>query len=80
MASLNLFKAALSGVLASPTSFFDTTPMGINQIASFQWRLDQTFFTGRILSRLSKDQSIIDQELPLTLMQVRDRAVSVSIY
>ena len=29
IASLNLFKSALSGVLASPTSFFDTTPMGI---------------------------------------------------
>ncbi|KAF8815566.1 multidrug resistance-associated ABC transporter [Phlegmacium glaucopus] len=51
MASLNLFRAALSGVLASPTSFFDTTPMG------------------RILSRLSKDQNTIDQELPITLMQ-----------
>ena len=28
-ASLNLFKTALSGVLRSPVSFFDTTPMGI---------------------------------------------------
>jgi hypothetical protein len=28
-ASLKLFKAALSGVLRSPVSFFDTTPMGI---------------------------------------------------
>ncbi|KAF8154551.1 multidrug resistance-associated ABC transporter [Crassisporium funariophilum] len=28
IASLNLYKAALSGVLSSPTSFFDTTPMG----------------------------------------------------
>ena len=27
--SLNLFKSALSGVLGSPVSFFDTTPMGI---------------------------------------------------
>ena len=29
IASLNLFKAALSGVFGSPVSFFDTTPMGI---------------------------------------------------
>jgi di/tricarboxylate transporter len=29
VASLNLFKAALGGVLRSPVSFFDTTPMGI---------------------------------------------------
>lgn len=29
IASFNLFRAALSGVLRSPTSFFDTTPMGI---------------------------------------------------
>ena len=28
IASLNLFKAALTGVLRSSTSFFDTTPMG----------------------------------------------------
>jgi ATP-binding cassette, subfamily C (CFTR/MRP), member 1 len=27
-AGLRLFKAALNGVLRSPTSFFDTTPMG----------------------------------------------------
>ena len=29
IASLNVFKAALSGVFGSPVSFFDTTPMGI---------------------------------------------------
>jgi ATP-binding cassette subfamily C (CFTR/MRP) protein 1 len=28
VASLTLFRAALSGVLRSPASFFDTTPMG----------------------------------------------------
>ena len=31
IASLKLFKAALSGVLKSPISFFDTTPMGIKK-------------------------------------------------
>lgn len=50
-ASLNLFKAALSHVLRSPTSFFDTTPIG------------------RILSRLSKDQDTLDNELAFTLWQ-----------
>ncbi|CAA7257506.1 unnamed protein product [Cyclocybe aegerita] len=50
-ASLNLYKSALAGVLDSPVSFFDTTPIG------------------RILSRLSKDQDTIDNELPLIFMQ-----------
>lgn len=27
-ASLNLYKGALAGVIHSPTSFFDTTPIG----------------------------------------------------
>ncbi|KAF8884414.1 multidrug resistance-associated ABC transporter [Gymnopilus junonius] len=58
-ASLNLYKAALSGVLSSPTSFFDTTPMG------------------RIISRLSKDQETIDQQLPLILMQFLTTFASV---
>ncbi|KAF5354262.1 hypothetical protein D9756_007067 [Leucocoprinus leucothites] len=51
IASLNLFKTALKGVLRSPVSFFDTTPIG------------------RILSRLSKDQDTLDNELSMTLMQ-----------
>ncbi|RDB26371.1 Oligomycin resistance ATP-dependent permease YOR1 [Hypsizygus marmoreus] len=51
IASLNLFKAALLSVLRSPTSFFDTTPMG------------------RIMSRMSKDQDTLDNELALTLWQ-----------
>ena len=29
VATLNIFNAALSGVLRSPVSFFDTTPMGM---------------------------------------------------
>ncbi|KAL0958947.1 hypothetical protein HGRIS_014261 [Hohenbuehelia grisea] len=48
-ASLNLFKAALSGVLRSPISFFDTTPLG------------------RIISRLSKDQDTLDNQIPMTI-------------
>lgn len=43
--SLRMYKAALKGILRSPLSFFDTTPMG------------------RILSRLSKDQEVLDNEL-----------------
>ena len=36
IASLNLFKAGLSGVLGSPISFFDTTPMGTKILLLFQ--------------------------------------------
>ncbi|KAF9527181.1 ATP-dependent bile acid permease [Crepidotus variabilis] len=50
-ASLNLYRNALKGVLYSPTSFFDTTPMG------------------RISSRLTKDQEVIDNKLAITFMQ-----------
>ncbi|KAJ3517101.1 hypothetical protein NLJ89_g715 [Agrocybe chaxingu] len=58
-ASLNLYKSALAGVLDSPVSFFDTTPIG------------------RILSRLSKDQDTIDNELPLIFMQFLTTLASV---
>ena len=78
-ASLDLFKAALSGVLRSPTSFFDTTPMGINYITVFLWPIDQLWI-GRIFSRLSKDQDTIDQELPMVLMQVRNRILYASAH
>jgi ATP-binding cassette, subfamily C (CFTR/MRP), member 1 len=54
-----MFKAGLNGVLFSPTSFFDTTPMG------------------RIISRLSKDQDTIDQELSLTLYQLMSSFMNV---
>ncbi|KAF8882127.1 P-loop containing nucleoside triphosphate hydrolase protein [Infundibulicybe gibba] len=42
IASLNLFKAALSSVLRSPTSFFDTTPMGriLSRLSKDQDTLD----------------------------------------
>ncbi|KAF8578287.1 multidrug resistance-associated ABC transporter [Ramaria rubella] len=51
-ASLNLFKKALHGVIRSPISFYDTTPMG------------------RILSRLSKDQDVLDNQISSTLYQL----------
>ncbi|PPR03716.1 hypothetical protein CVT24_007391 [Panaeolus cyanescens] len=42
IASLNLFKAALNGVLRSPTAFFDTTPMGriLSRLSKDQDTLD----------------------------------------
>ncbi|KAJ7852952.1 multidrug resistance-associated ABC transporter [Mycena leptocephala] len=52
IASLSLFKTSLAHVLRSPSSFFDTTPMG------------------RILSRLVKDQDVLDNQLSMTLMQL----------
>jgi ATP-binding cassette subfamily C (CFTR/MRP) protein 1 len=73
--SLKLFKATLSGVLGSPISFFDTTPMGIKNCITLSFNDELiNFSTGRILSRLSKDQDTIDQDLPMTLMQVRNHA------
>jgi hypothetical protein len=84
-AGFSMFKAALSGVLFSPTSFFDTTPMGecvllVVLLPSYMSGV------GRIVSRLSKvccmrvvvfwllsplqDQDTIDQELSLNLYQV----------
>ncbi|KAK1229440.1 hypothetical protein PQX77_007488 [Marasmius sp. AFHP31] len=50
-ASLKMFRVAFRAVLKSPTSFFDTTPVG------------------RLLSRLSKDQDTLDQELTANLSQ-----------
>lgn len=54
-----MFKAALWGVLYSPTSFFDTIPMG------------------RIMSRLSKDQDVLDTQLAMTLNQFLSTFMSV---
>ena len=68
-ASLNLFKAALNAVLRSPTSFFDTTPLGLSLLSIYLSIL--MMYIGRILSRLSKDQDTLDNELSMTLMQVR---------
>ena len=70
-ASLNLFKAALNAVLRSPTSFFDTTPLGLSLYLSSISLSISMMYIGRILSRLSKDQDTLDNELSMTLMQVR---------
>ncbi|KAK0199743.1 multidrug resistance-associated ABC transporter [Desarmillaria ectypa] len=59
IASLSLFKTALTRVLRSPVSFFDTTPVG------------------RILSRLSKDQDTLDNELATILAQFLNTFSSV---
>jgi len=47
IASLNLFKAALSHVLRSPTSFFDTTPIGriLSRLSKDQDTLDTELAT-----------------------------------
>lgn len=68
-ASLTMFDAALKGVLHSPTSFFDTTPMGKRLSSNYasDW---QTTSWGRIFSRFSKDQDTIDAQLSTTLDQV----------
>jgi ABC-type multidrug transport system fused ATPase/permease subunit len=75
VASLNLFKAALDGVLRSPVSFFDTTPMGMYILLDIKFLL-QNLFPGRILSRLSKDQDTLDTQLSMTLYQVCGIATS----
>ena len=69
-ASLNLFKAALNSVLRSSTSFFDTTPLGLSLSLIFLFFISMKYI-GRILSRLSKDQDTLDNELSMTLLQVR---------
>ena len=70
-ASFNLFKTALNAILRSPISFFDTTPLGLS-LSFFSISLSiSVMYIGRILSRLSKDQDTLDNELSMTLMQVR---------
>lgn len=63
-----MFKAALVGVLRSPASFYDTTPIG--KYMPFRWSNILTCRLGRIISRLSKDQDTLDTELSMTLYQV----------
>ena len=71
-ASLDLFKTALNAVLRSPTSFFDTTPLGPSLSFLFLCLYSIMMCNiGRVLSRLSKDQDSLDNELWLTMMQVR---------
>ena len=70
-ASLNLFKTALNAILRSPTSFFDTTPLGLSPSLFYFCLYHWYIYIGRVLSRLSKDQDTLDNELWLTLMQVR---------
>jgi len=63
-----MYKKALAAVLNSPTSFFDTTPMG--EIGHTLLGLFANGVLGRILSRLSKDQDVIDTQLPFGFLQV----------
>jgi hypothetical protein len=80
VASLNMFKAALQGVLRSPVAFFDTTPMGKLILLEIE-SLINTDCAGRILSRLSKDQDTLDAQLSMTLYQVGDIVcLSLQIY
>lgn len=69
-ASLSLFKSALSHVLASPISMFDTTPIGEILLYRFHVLL-LIEVKGRILSRFSRDQDIMDDDLPMMSFQVR---------
>ncbi|KAF8500114.1 multidrug resistance-associated ABC transporter [Gautieria morchelliformis] len=59
LAALRLFKMALAGVIKSPISFYDTTPMG------------------RIHSRLSKDQDVMDNQLSNVVYQLLSQVSSV---
>jgi ATP-binding cassette, subfamily C (CFTR/MRP), member 1 len=65
--SLALFRTALERVLKAPMSFFDTTPMG--SIFHFSLSRLSIPFSGRIISRLSKDQDTLDGELPMLALQ-----------
>ncbi|GJJ12903.1 hypothetical protein Clacol_007149 [Clathrus columnatus] len=58
-AGLYLFRMALRGVIRSPISFFDTTPIG------------------RIISRLSKDQDVMDTQLAGAIYQLLNTFASV---
>jgi ATP-binding cassette, subfamily C (CFTR/MRP), member 1 len=68
-ASLSMFKAALTGVLRSPVSFFDTTPMGMLILLNLNAFLTN-IHVGRIMSRFSKDQDTLDTQISMTLYQV----------
>ena len=70
-AALQLFKMALRGVIRSPISFYDTTPMGMSCLSFLKNDFyDMVRFVGRILSRLSKDQDVMDNQLSFVVYQV----------
>ena len=71
-----MFKVALKSVLHSPMAFFDTTPIGEFGTLCC-WIALMVCGPGRILSRLSKDQDILDNELYLTQYQILSTFSSV---
>ena len=75
-ASLNIFRAALNAVLRSPISFFDTTPLGLSLFSFSSGYIILMMYIGRMLSRLSKDQDTLDNELSMVLMQVRSTEIN----
>ena len=73
-----MFQKALAHVMHSSVLFFDTTPIGTstNLYDCFNHCLTTS---GRIISRLSRDQDTIDAELSGNLFIVRDASHSVHL-
>ncbi|GJJ12857.1 hypothetical protein Clacol_007102 [Clathrus columnatus] len=76
-AGFHLFRMALKGVIRSPISFFDTTPIGKEALERYVSLVRLTVSQGRMLSRLSKDQDTMDTQLVSALYQLLSTFASV---
>lgn len=78
-AGLRMFRSALGALVYSPVSFFDTTPMGMVGLFLLQLIIADTRKQGRIITRVSKDQDTVDNELFFTSYFVSHGASVLSI-